>query len=117
MPANDQRYIDASARQLREARLTSGLSLRELARRARTSHATLLAYESGQKVPAISTWLRIMDAAGLAVDLVSSRRVRIQDGVERGEELAAVLKLAEQFPNNASRHLTYPPFKQLYGSG
>lgn len=99
-----------TTRLLIEARRRSGLSLRELARRAGTSHATLLAYEQGRKVPAITTWLRIMEAAGLAVDFHISRRIRERDGIDRGEELAAALRLAEQFPARLPRHLDAPRF-------
>jgi transcriptional regulator with XRE-family HTH domain len=100
---NSQRHIDDSARQLRAARLASGYSLRELARRAGTSHATLLAYENGKKIPAITTWLRVIEAAGFAVEMTISRRIRERDGIERGEELAAVLKLAEKFPSSPKK--------------
>ena len=44
--------------QLRRARLSAGLSLREVAQRAGTSHATLSAYERGLKSP----FLRIVNA-------------------------------------------------------
>lgn len=109
MTATDPHTLHC-ARQLQEARLASGLSLRELARRAGTSHATLLAYENAKKVPAITTWLRVMEAAGLAVDLVSSRRIRERDGIDRGEELATALRLAEKFPARLPRHLEAPRF-------
>ncbi len=38
---------------LERARLDAGLSLRELARRAGTSHVTLSAYEHGTKSPTL----------------------------------------------------------------
>lgn len=101
---------DDNARRLREARLAAGLSLRELASRAGTSHATLLAYETGQKIPSVATYFRVLEAAGFAVELTLNRRIRENDGIPRGEELAAVLRLAEQFPVRADPHLTCPVF-------
>lgn len=98
------------ARTLRDARAAAGLSLRALARRAGTSHPTLLAYEQGRKVPGTATFVRILEACGLAVDFALSPRIRERDGLDRGEELAQVLLLAEQFPVRASRHLDCPRF-------
>ena len=40
---------------IRTARQQSGLTLRELAIRANTSHSALAAYESGSKVPNVET--------------------------------------------------------------
>ena len=50
----------------------SGLGLRELARRAGTSHATIRAYETGAKEPRFDTLVRLAHAAGfeLRVELV-----------------------------------------------
>jgi len=93
---------------LRQTRLNSGLSLREAARLAGTSHATLLAYESGTKVPSAVTFLRVLAACGAEARIVATPRIRRRDGIDRGEELAAALRLAEQFPAHASRHLPYP---------
>ena len=96
-----------AATTLRTARRRSGLTLRALAERAGTSHATLAAYESGTKVPRVDTLERIVRAAGFEpqVDLV--RRI---DGATRGEELVAVLELAAQFPARHARTLPYPRF-------
>ena len=73
---NTQHHTAVAAAQLQAARLRAGLSLRELAARAGTSHATLLAYEQGKKSPAITTFLRILEAAGFAVDIQLSKRIR-----------------------------------------
>lgn len=102
----EQRIADI----LRETRLRAGLSLRELARRAGTSHATLLAYERSTKVPATTTFFRILEASGNVVDLDIQPRIRSRDGIPRGEELIAVLELAEQFPARVSRKLRLPRF-------
>jgi len=93
---------------LRRARREAGLSLRELARRAHTSHATLLAYENGTKVPGAATFLRLLESCGFAVDIRLERRVREVDGLARGDELEQVLRLAEQFPVRAARKVAYP---------
>ncbi|MGE0621571.1 MAG: helix-turn-helix domain-containing protein [Pseudomonadales bacterium] len=103
-------FESIAARTLAEARAEAGLSLRELARRAGTSHATLHAYETGAKRPSAATFLRILDACGFAVDVVLSPRIRWQDGIHRGDELESVLDLAGQFPARAARHMNYPVF-------
>lgn len=103
-------YRDRVSSQLREARQTAALSLRELARRANTSHPTLIAYEKGIKVPSVVTFIRILECCGLTVDFVTSKRVRHHRGLARGDELAAVLKLAEQFPTRVNKRMNYPIF-------
>lgn len=47
------------------ARRKQGLSQRKLAERARTSQATIAAYEAGRKQPSLDTLARIVRAAGL----------------------------------------------------
>jgi transcriptional regulator with XRE-family HTH domain len=106
----DAKHAQRAADILRDARVSAGLSLRELANRALTSHATLSAYEQGRKVPSVATFLRILEACGNAVDIVLQHRVREADGIPRSEELEQVLKLAAQFPAKASRHLDLPVF-------
>lgn len=101
-------HTAATAQQLRQARQQAGLTLRELAARAGTSHATLLAYEQGKKVPAVTTFLRILEASGFAVDIQLSKRIRERDGISRSEELEAVLRLAEQFPSKVSKEMDFP---------
>ncbi len=98
------------ASSLRNAREAAGLSLRELAKRAGTSHPTLLAYEQGKKVPSVATYMRVLEAGGYAVDLHLALRVRERDGLDRGEELAQVLELAEHFPARLERRMRYPRF-------
>jgi transcriptional regulator with XRE-family HTH domain len=100
------------AETLRLARQRAGLSLRAAAVRAETSHPTLSAYEMGRKIPAVTTYLRILHSYGFATDIELSPRVRDVDGYPRGEELEEVLKLAEQFPARHSKALVYPRFGQ-----
>lgn len=96
------------ARTLRDARRAAGLSLRELAARAGTSHPTILAYERGTKVPGTTTFLRLLEACGYGVEIRLDRRIRERDGLARGDELEQVLRLAEQFPVRAAKRLDYP---------
>ena len=99
--------MDASLT-LRRARRRSGLTLRNLATRAGTSHSTLAAYEAGRKVPSVETLDRVVRAAGyeLAVELAPS--VGGPDPAARGKELAEVLELAARFPVRHSEKLEFP---------
>ena len=101
--------MDAAAI-VRQARTSQQLTLRELARRAETSHATLAAYESARTRPTTQTFARIIDAAGFAIDVHLAPRHRGTTGLPRGEELRQVLELAEQFPARHAPEIEYPPF-------
>lgn len=89
-------------------RRKSSWSLRRLGAVARTSHATLSAYEHGRVDPSVGTLERIVRSAGYELEpgLVRS----IPDLDSRGQELLDVLELAEQFPARHPRTLTCPPF-------
>jgi transcriptional regulator with XRE-family HTH domain len=97
---------------LREVRLSSGLSLRALAERAGTSHATLVAYEAGRAVPRVDTLDRILRAAGFATDIAVTRRAdaTVAERHAKGEELREALELAAMFPARHSRRLRFPRF-------
>jgi transcriptional regulator with XRE-family HTH domain len=101
-----------AAQAIREIRRRSGLGLRELARRAGTSHATLHAYEAGAKEPRLDTVARLADAAGFALEVVLAPRPDAGDDARRakGEELAAVLELAGAFPARHRPRLDAPVF-------
>lgn len=92
---------------LRTARQRSGLSVRELARRAGTSHSTLLAYEAGRVAPTVPVLDRIVRAAGLHMEVAL-----VADAYDehRGQELVDVLTLADQFP---ARHDAEPARARL----
>jgi transcriptional regulator with XRE-family HTH domain len=92
------------------AREHSGLSLREIARRAGTSHATLSAYLGGKKIPSTETLLRVVDACDVALDISLRPRIRERRGLARSEELEQALRLAEQFPKRPARRLIAPNF-------
>ena len=99
-----------AARLLRTARHEAGLTLRELGARAGTSHSTLAAYESGSKSPNVTTLDRVLRAAGFATDVELHRRHRGSAALSRGEELAAVLELAAEFPARHAPLLEAPVF-------
>ena len=92
------------------ARGRGALSLRQLARRAETSHSTLSAYESGAKVPTVATLARIVRAAGFALDLELLPLAGGPDPVARGRELVEVLELAGQFPTRHEPFNSAPRF-------
>ena len=87
-----------ASRLLRILRQRSGLTLREVARRAETSHATVLAYEQGRVDPTTTTFTRMVHATGFSLEARPTRRVNNLEGMTRGEELEAVLRLAAAFP-------------------
>lgn len=97
---------------LRRARLASGLTLRALAARGGTSHATLAAYEAGRTVPRVDTLDRILRAAGYSTDIVTSARPDATDAerVAKGRELYLALDLAAQFPARHAAAIDAPPF-------
>ncbi len=94
----------------RTGRRRADLSLRDLAARARTSHATLSAYEHGRSVPSTKTADRILRAAGFILESTLVRSPSGADGPGRAEELAQALELAAQFPSSHARTLRYPKF-------
>ncbi|MEM7092967.1 MAG: helix-turn-helix transcriptional regulator [Actinomycetota bacterium] len=93
---------------IRRARRSSGASLREVADRAGTSHSTLSSYEQGHKQPSLDTLERVVAATGHHLELTVVPRYR--DQVRRGEELEAVLDLADEFPSEPEPTLRYPIF-------
>jgi transcriptional regulator with XRE-family HTH domain len=88
------------------------LSLRVLAERAGTSHATLAAYESGRAVPRVDTLDRILRAAGYASDIDAVHRPDATDNERRakGDELRQALELAAMFPARHGKRLRFPRF-------
>jgi transcriptional regulator with XRE-family HTH domain len=102
-----------AASTLRRARLAAGFSLRELAERAHTSHATLAAYESGRTIPRVDTLDRILRAAGCASHIQVSRRPDATDEerLAKGQELLDALELAANFPARHDQTLRHPPLR------
>jgi transcriptional regulator with XRE-family HTH domain len=96
---------------IRTARRQSGLSLRSLAVRAGTSHATLSAYENSRVDPTTTVLSRIIVATGHSLESTLLEAPTDLVGMARGEELVAVLELAEQFPAHHASELEFPIFK------
>lgn len=95
---------------IHQVRSRSGLSLRDLARRAGTSHSTLSAYENGRKVPTVETLDRIVRAAGFVAGVDLEPDVGGPDRAARGRELVEVLELAAMFPARHAPTLEAPRF-------
>jgi uncharacterized protein len=94
---------------IRAAREQAGLSKRELARRAHTSPAAIVAYESGAREPSLPTLSRILTATGARAELVV-RATTLPDPATLGRKLAEVLEFAEHFPHRRRPdRLAYPP--------
>jgi transcriptional regulator with XRE-family HTH domain len=92
-------------------RRRSGLGVRELARRAGTSHATVLAYERGAKEPRLDTLERLAAAAGFRLHVSLEPRADAGPAIDRkAAELVDALLLAEQFPSRRRRRLDGPVF-------
>ena len=83
---------------IRDARRRAGLTVRQLARRADTSHSAIVAYESGAKVPGGPTLERILRSCGFGLRIELVPLAPFEDRRARGRELVDVLDLAEQFP-------------------
>ncbi len=85
-----------AARTIRIARERAGISKRELARRAGTSPAAIVRYESGQTSPTVGTLNRILEVAGwrIAVEIVACPSV----GKRNGIILKRVLDLVDALP-------------------
>ena len=101
-----------AARILRHARLGAGLTLRDLAARSETSHATIAAYESGRVMPRVDTLDRILRAAGYDSGITLRHRpdATPAERVAKGRELLEVLDLAGRFPARHDPHLQFPVF-------
>ena len=84
--------MDAS-RIIRVARERAGLSKRELARRAGTSPAAIVKYESGQVSPTVDTLNRIVACAGWLVE--PSLAALEPDAKARGAMMADLLSVVD----------------------
>jgi len=84
---------------LREARRRSGLTIRQLARRAHTSHSAVAAYESGAKSPNSATLRRLIEACGFEVEPRLRPLAPFENRLQRGRDLVDVLDLAGEFPS------------------
>lgn len=82
-----------AARIIRIAREKSGLSKRELARRAGTSPAAIVKYESGQMSPTVDTLNRIVEVAGWRIEC--DLRTSPPDDFDRGELIVELLAIVD----------------------
>jgi transcriptional regulator with XRE-family HTH domain len=73
--------------------------MRQLARRARTSHSAVAAYESGAKAPTTATFERLIRACGFNLEARLRPVSGFEDRAERGRQLLEVLELADEFPS------------------
>lgn len=102
--------VDAAA-VLRSARERSGLSQRELARRAKTSPAAVSLYESGDRIPRVDTLARLIGATGATLELFAPEPA--VDLVANGDALREVLGLVDNLPQRAERVLRAPVFAKV----
>lgn len=94
---------------IRRVREAASLLKREFARRAGTSPAAIVEYESGRRDPNARTLLRILRAAG--GDLAVVEPSGALDDARQGGILLEVLRLVEHLPKRpAARSLPYPRF-------
>ena len=95
---------------LRRAREDAGLSQSELAKRARTSQATVSAYESGRKRPSVDTLSRLLAATGrrLAAERSLPREPTPREHARAAKVLLEVLSLAQALPSRRQDALRYP---------
>jgi transcriptional regulator with XRE-family HTH domain len=98
-----------AARAISQARRRAGLSKRELARRAHTSPAAIVLYESGRREPTLPTLQRILGAAGSRAELTVVPDAGRTDYETAGRRLAEVLTLADRLPQRrAARRMRAP---------
>jgi transcriptional regulator with XRE-family HTH domain len=87
----------------------AGLSQKELERRSGVASTLISAYENGRRVPSGDALIRLLEACGGSVEVVTT--------VERGRQAAAQLEqvaaIAMALPRREAGPLEYPSFKQL----
>lgn len=97
---------------IEETRRAAGLSQQVLARRVRTSQATLSAYENGRKQPSLSTLERLLAAMGARLTVERGRRPVHRPTDEQlaraSRALSDVLDLAAALPARHEPELRYP---------
>lgn len=94
-----------------KAREQAGLSKRELARRAHTSPAAIVEYESGRRSPTVDTLDRLIDACGLGWAITLDGTAKRERRYAAGKRLAQVLALADELPKRKpARTCMFPRF-------
>src|SRR5215210_7782279 len=99
---------DSASELLRDARRRAGLTQRALARRAGTAQSVIARIENGTTSPAWVTLVRLLDAAGFALD--SSLRPAVTEGSHMLDDVPRILRLTPEDRlielRNASRFLS-----------
>ena len=104
----------AGADTITQARLRAGISKRELARRAHTSPAAIVEYESGRRSPTVDTLARLIDACGMGYNITLYSTAARERRNMAGKRLSQVLALADALPHRAtSRKCGFAGFRQL----
>jgi transcriptional regulator with XRE-family HTH domain len=102
-----------AASAVQKAREHAGLSKRELARRAGTSPAAIVAYESGSRDPTVGTLARLVAATGAQCEIEVDAGPARPDPWTCARRLEQVLELAEHLPRRRpSSRLEFPPFPE-----
>ena len=83
---------------LREARLRSGLSQRQLGRLAAVPESRISDYERGRHQPSAAMLQRLLSAAGHDLAAVPRRAVRPPDPGQNGRILADLLSFVDAIP-------------------
>lgn len=101
-----------------QIRNRASLTLEQLGALTGIPSATLSAYEQELASPNLETLELIAERCGLVLNVTLTARITHFDGLPRGEELEAVLRLAEHFPSNTSKtlgseHFPREPFVKL----
>ena len=104
----------AGADTISQARMRAGISKRELARRAHTSPAAIVEYESGRRSPTVDTLARLVDACGMGYNITLYSTAARERRNMAGKRLSQVLALADALPHRAaSRKCGFAGFRQL----
>ena len=103
----------AGADIITQARMREGISKRELARRAHTSPAAIVEYESGRRSPTVDTLARLIDACGFGYNITLYSTATRERRKLAGKRLSEVLALADALPHRAAaRTCGFPGFRQ-----
>ena len=104
----------AGADTISQARTRAGISKRELARRAHTSPAAIVEYESGRRSPTVDTLARLIDACGMGYNIMLYSTAARERRNTAGKRLSAVLALADSLPHRTAAHKCgFPSFTML----